>query len=488
VTTTVLAGGRVIDPASGRDEMTDVLLDGDRVAAVGPALRGDTTIDVAGLLVGPGFVDLHSHVQSVAGQRLQAFDGVTTSLELEAGLYPVEAAYAAAAAEGRPLHYGFSASWGGARAAVLLGHGVQSDVVAALAVLGEPEWQRDSSPAELDRWLGLLREEIGAGALGVGILQGYAPRTDPREFLAVARVAADLGVPTYTHVRELVEADPTTPIDGSEEIVRAAAETGARMHHCHVGSTSRRHVDRVLRLLERATNEGSRVTVETYPYGAGATGIGAAFLAPERLGAWDLTPSSLVLLPSGERIADAARLGEVRATAPGTACIVEFLDEDDPADRALLDAALAFPDAIVASDAMPVLWADGSFDSREWPLPSGGSTHPRTAGNFTRTLRRMVRETGTWTWVEAFRRCSSLPARLLDEVAPAARGKGWLGPGADTDLVVLDPAAVTDVATYLDPARPSAGVRHLLVAGTPVIRDGELLGDAYPGRALRGQH
>ncbi len=153
-----------------------------------------------------------------------------------------------------------------------------------------------------------------------------------------------------------------------------------------------------------------------------------------------------------------------------------------------LGVALAFPDAIVASDAMPVLWVDGSYDSREWPLPPGGSTHPRTAGTFTRTLKRMVRETGAWTWVEAFRRCSWLPARLLDDVAPAARGKGWLGPGADADLVVLDPTAVTDVATYLDPARPSTGVRHLLVAGTPVIRDGALLCDAYPGRALRGQH
>jgi N-acyl-D-aspartate/D-glutamate deacylase len=99
----------------------------------------------------------------------------------------------------------------------------------------------------------------------------------------------------------------------------------------------------------------------------------------------------------------------------------------------------------------------------------------------------MVRETGTWSWVEAFRRCSYLPARVLDEVAPAAVAKGHLAPGADADLVVLDPDVLTDTATYLDPTSPSVGVRHLLVAGTPVVRDGALVPDAYPGRPLRGE-
>ena len=166
---------------------------------------------------------------------------------------------------------------------------------------------------------------------------------------------------------------------------------------------------------------------------------------------------------------------------------MEFLDENDPNDRALLQRALAYPDSIVASDAVPIFFGDGGTDTRTWPLPKGASTHPRTAGTFTRALRTMVREAGLWTWLEAFRRCSFLPARLLDDVAPAARAKGQLGVGADADIVVLDPSTVTDTATYLDPTSTSVGIRHLLVGGTAVVRDGEMIQDAYPGQPLRGE-
>lgn len=486
----LLRGGRVVDPGSGTDEIQDVLVANGRISEVGVNLtapQGADVLDVSGLVVGPGFIDLHSHVHSIAGQRLQALDGVTMALDLEAGLMPLEQAYREAAEQGRPLHYGFSASWGIARAAVLADFEPSASIVKAMAVLGDPRWQATSTPDQLASWLGMLRQELAAGALGIGVLMGYAPQTDPAEYLAVAALAAEAGVPTYTHIRELVEANPDVPIDGAEELVRAAAETGAAMHHCHVNSTSRRHVDRVLDTITRAREAGSNVTVEAYPYGAGSTGIGAFFLAPERLAAWGLKPSSLVLLPSGERIADDVRLREVREQTPGMACVVEFLDEDDPVDRELLQRSLAYPDAMVASDAMPVYWPDGTTETRTWPLPKGGSTHPRTAGTFARTMRTMVRESGIWTWLEAFRRCSFLPARLMDDVAPAARAKGHLGVGADADIVVLDPSAVTDTATYLDPTSTSAGVRHLLVGGTAVVRDGELVQDAYPGQPLRGE-
>ena len=330
MSTTILHGGRVIDPASGTEAVADVVVRGDRVARVSPVPvlePGATVIDVSGLVVGPGFVDLHCHAQSVAGQRLQAFDGVTTGLELKAGLMPVGRAYAEAGAAGRVLNFGFSASWAQARGQVLAGVAPTATFGGLEALLGDPDWQRSSSPAELAAWLGLLTGELAAGALGVGVLLGYAPRSEPGEYLAVARLAAAVGAPAFTHVRELMEVDPGTPVDGPGEVALAAAETGAAMHHCHVNSTSKRHVDRVLATLEKARAAGSQVTVEAYPYGMGSTSVGAFFLAPGRLRAAGLTPSSIVLLGTGERIADerrprtaAARLPSRTPSSPATRC------------------------------------------------------------------------------------------------------------------------------------------------------------------------
>ncbi|TBR16932.1 MAG: D-glutamate deacylase, partial [Chitinophagaceae bacterium] len=145
MTDLLLRGGRVLDPGTGTDEVRDLLVRDGRVVALGPDLvapEGAAVLDVTGLVVGPGFVDLHSHVHTIAGQRLQAFDGVTTALDLEAGLMPLERAYREAAEQGRPLHYGFSASWGAARAQVLAGIEPDASIVNSLKVLGEPRWQR----------------------------------------------------------------------------------------------------------------------------------------------------------------------------------------------------------------------------------------------------------------------------------------------------------------------------------------------------------
>lgn len=488
---TLIRGGRVIDPGSDTDAVRDILCSHGRIAAMGTGLRAPehaSIVEASGLIVGPGFVDLHSHVHSIAGQRLQAMDGVTTALDLESGLMPVRDAHRRAATEGRPLNYGFSASWAQARAYAHWGLPPSADFRVSLQLLGDPRWQRSSSPVERRRWLDRLESELSEGALGIGMLIGYAPDSDPDEYLDVARLAARAGAPTFTHVRELVEANPATLIDGSVELVRAADTTGATMHHCHVNSTSGRHVERVLTLFDASRAAGSRVSVEAYPYGSGSTAIGARFLAPEKLPGMGITPSAITLIESGEQLTDEAHLRHVRETDPAAPCIIAFLDEEDPYDRAHLRRSLAYPDSIVASDAMPVTWISPGrpprFDSDAWPLPRGGRTHPRTAGTFSKSIRLMVRESSSWSWLEAFRRCAFLPARVLDEISPAMRRKGHLGVGADADIVVLDPNALTDRATYRDPTRTSHGVRHLLVHGDAVVRGGELLPDAFPGQGI----
>jgi dihydroorotase-like cyclic amidohydrolase len=481
----VLRGGRVIDPESALDEVRDVGIVGRRVESISRVpLEGDTVVDVSGRVVAPGLIDLHSHAQTLAGRRLHACDGVTTVLDLEAGRAPVRRAYERDAQLGSPVHYGFSVSWAAARMEVLAGVPPDGGLERILDHMADAAWQRAASATELDAIVERLRDGIGDGAIGIGLLMGYAPGVDPVEYTAVARLASTAGVPTFTHSRDLAETSPSVRIDGAEEVVRAASETGAHMHYCHINSTSARHLDRVHRLVERCRSDGATVTTEAYPYGSGSTAIGAVFLSPERLAARGLDATRLTYLPTGERVADAGRLLELRAADPGGLVIFDFMDDDDPGDHAILRRALQFDGAIVASDGMPPVWKDPALDRLTWPLPPAAVTHPRTAGCFSRALR-LWREERT-ALVEALRRCTLLPARVLEGCVPAMRTKGRLHAGADADVVVFDSDRISDQASYQDSTRPSTGIIHVLVDGTFVVRDEHLVVDALPGRGLRG--
>ena len=484
----VIRGGRVIDPESGRDELADVQICGGRVTAIGKDLApGGAELDATGHVVTAGFIDLHSHVNGIPGLRLQALDGVTTALELEAGVAPVAAAYRQAAAEGRPVNFGFATSWALARMEAVAGVQLDGRLGTFLHNIARPDWQQPATRAQIANMLARLSADIADGALGIGILVGYAPASDPAEYLHVAGLAAQAGVPTFTHARDMIEMVPGAAVDGAEEIVRAAGETGAHMHYCHLNSTSQRHVDRVLDLVGRAQRAGSRVTTEAYPYGSGMTGIGAAFLAPERLGERGLTPQSLTYAPTGEQVGSDDRLRELRATDPGGLVIIPLLDEDDPDDLRMLLSSLTFPDAIVASDAMPLTWSGEPPDPMAWPLRDDAVTHPRTAGTFCRALRLLAGPGGPLGLTETLRRCSLLPARALQDHVPAMRRKGRLQEGSDGDVVVLDPAAAGDQATYTASTRPSAGIRHVLVNGAPVVREHQIVPDALPGLPVRAQ-
>jgi len=484
----VLRGARTLDPETGLDAVCDVAIDDSTIAAVavgGSAeLRGVRELDLTGLVLAPGFIDLHSHCRDYPSRALQVCDGVTTALELEGGEADVDRAYTSMAAEGSPNHYGFSVSWALARMAAC-GLDVRDGLESFLRHIGAADWHRGLSDRESSMMLDALREGVADGALGIGVLLGYCQEAPGAEYLDVARLAADERSATFTHVRELSR--PDSGLFGAAEVVTAALATGAHMHLCHINSTSTRHVDRVHALLQRGRDQGLRISTEAYPYGAGCTGIGAGFLAPENLVNEGISPDDIRYLPTGERVSTVERLAELRAQDPGGLAVIDFLHETDPNDLGFLTRALLWTDTAVASDAMPlVVPKGGNGANATWPISADVLTHPRTAGTFSRVLRWYVRELRVLDLPEAIRRCTLVPAEILRGIAPGMARKGRIQVGADADLVAFDPEAVSDQATYDAPTRTSAGVCHVLVAGIPVVADGVLDTQARPGRPVRG--
>jgi hypothetical protein len=259
--------------------------------------------------------------------------------------------------------------------------------------------------------LAALGSELAEGALGIGVLLGYCEEASAAEYLDVTAVAADTRTATFTHVRAL--ARPDSGMFGAAEVVTAALGTGAHTHLCHINSTSTRQIDRVHALLERGRGQGLRITTEAYPYGAGCTGIGAAFLAPDNLVNESLVPEDIRYLPTGERVSSIERLAELRALDPAGLAVIDFLRESDPTDLGYLTRALLADDTAVASDAMPLVVPTGSS---QWPIAPDVLTHPRTAGTFSRVLRWYVRELRVLDLPEAVRRCTLVPAEILRDV------------------------------------------------------------------------
>jgi N-acyl-D-glutamate deacylase len=477
----VIRNGRVIDPESGLDGVHDVGVRGGRIAAIAKEqLAGQQVLDATGLIVAPGFIDLHSHGWQLLGARVQAHDGVTTALDLEGGVASVTAFYNRIAEGGWPINYGASASWAHARTAEVRGMPAETPMAGNLTDFGR------QGPASQELMRGLrarLERELDEGALGIGILLGYAPRTGREEFVELNRWAAARGVPTFAHLRFVANLE--APDQSFQEALAVAAATGVHLHLCHVNSMAGRFARQILAAIAKAQTQGLRVTVEAYPYGAGSGAIGAAFLQGDSLARQGMKKEDL--LRDGKALT-AEEFDRLQKVAPRTRVVIPFLNSDtDPNDRAILEASVLFPGGAIASDAAP--W---TIDHRAplmfadiWPLPETAFAHPRSAGTFSRFLRVYVRERQAISLPDALAKTSLIPARILEKSVPQMRSKGRIAKGMDADLVVFDMATISDGATYEKPAQISAGIRHVIVGGVPVIENGVLDPSRRPGRPVR---
>jgi N-acyl-D-glutamate deacylase len=241
-------------------------------------------------------------------------------------------------------------------------------------------------------------------------------------------------------------------------------------------------------MIRNAQEAGLPITTEAYVWGAGNSGIGAAEFNPddiqERLGVqW----SDLTLSKNLHDFTSKEDFVKARTESPSDMVIIHFLREDDrPEDAALLDMSVLYPGAAICTDAIAWSKPDGSlYWGKEWPLPDDVSNHPRAAGNYTRFLRKWVRERPMLSWMDAMRHCSLNACNILETAAPQMKKKGRIQEGMDADIVVFDPDTVTEKATFQEPRLLSEGMKHVMVNGTLIIRDEILDTDAMPGRAVR---
>ena len=460
----VILGGRVIDPESGLDAIRNVAIaDGTIVAITEQPLEGEQSIDASGLVVAPGFIDLHAHGQDPVSNRLQAADGVTTALEMEIGVYPVSAWLASRDGEA-VINYGATVSHVGARIKLFhdidVGSWALSDPTDPnrVRLMHDTDYAYKATTAEeLERLEAMMVNGIRDGGLGFGFGITYSPGASREEIFRLFEIAKREDVPIYVHVRG---ENSGGTLGAFQEVIANAASTGASLHIVHMNSSANELARTTLKMIRGAREQGLDVTTESYPYTAGSTRLESA-LFDSWQGLSDEEYGRLQWVLTGERL-DAASFERFRKE--GGWVIIHGRSEETN------EWIVAQPDVIAASDGIPFLH---------------GPAHPRGAGTYSRILSHYVREQRALSLMDALSKMTILPAQRLEGAAQQMRKKGRVQVGTDADLTLFDPETVIDRSTYEKGDVPSAGIIHVLVGGTFVVRDSEIIDDVFPGRAIR---
>jgi dihydroorotase len=440
----VIRGGHVMDPASKLDAVRNIGLTGGRIALITTqAIRGRDTVDARGLVVAPGFIDLHAHGQTPETYRFQSLDGVTTALELELGTSDVPAWYRERSG-GERINYGVSI--GHIKVRMLVMHDSGSVMPVSDGAY------RAASPAQIGEIAKRIEIGLTEGAVGIGAGFPYTPAATRDELLAVFRVAAMTKTPLHVHIRP--------GVTGLNEALSLAGETNASLHVVHINSAGLAETPVMLEMISDARAHGRDVTTEAYPYDAGMTEIQSATIQDTYRAAPAERLAELEWPRTGERL---NRESFERYSRIGGPVVVHTNAEP------MVAVAINSPLTIIASDAY-------------W---QSGTGHPRTTGTFSRVLGRYVREAHSLSLMEAIRKMTLMPAQRLEARVPAMRQKGRLRVGADADITILDPATVVDRSTYREPSLSPVGVQHVIVNGVSVVANGRAVEGVAPGKAIR---
>ncbi|MBV9758995.1 MAG: amidohydrolase family protein [Acidobacteriaceae bacterium] len=443
----VIANGRAIDPETKLDAIRNVAISGGRIAAISEApLEGKTEIDAHGLVVTAGFIDLHQHGQTPENYGFKARDGVTTALEMEVGVSPVNPWYAAR--EGKSL-INFGATAGHIPARMQVFHDSGTFLPRDTAV------HSPADAGQLAAILTRLREGLDEGALGIGMGIAYVPAATREEIFRVFQLAAARKTTIYVHLRSSGPVEPGG-IDALQEVLADAASAGASLHVVHITSTELRQTPAALEMIHSAARHNLDFTTEAYPYTAGMTDLASAIFSEgwqARNGGIDF--HDLQWAATGERLTAESF---ARYRREGGMVAIHSIPEE------IVRIAMADPEVMIASD--------GILDH--------GKGHPRAAGTYARVLGKYVREEHALSLMDALRKMSYLPAQCLN-----LSTKGRLQVGSDADIVVFDPGRVTDRATFENPAQYSEGIPYVMVNGVWVVKGGQLQPNVFPGRGLR---
>ncbi|MDB0009530.1 amidohydrolase family protein [Luminiphilus sp.] len=457
----VIQNGRVIDPESQLDSVRSVGIRDGRVAAISDKpLDAAQVIDATGLVVSPGFINLHSHSAAEAGYRLELLDGVTTVLELEAGTFPI-ARFGQQLGDAPLTHFGASVGHAWIRMLVIDPQALSDIATTGKVDISGRAFTQSATVEQRAQIRSMIEQELLAGGLGIGFLLDYMTRAvDGAERDMVFAVAAQHEVPVFVHVRRGIDGDPA----GLDEVIAAAELTGAAVHICHLNASAMSGVTQWLDKIDAARARGVDVTTEMYPWTAGSAMISSDVFSRDWRTIFSIDYSDVQWAETGEWLTE-ERFAHYRQTRPGGQTAHHYID------AAWNQAALSRDHVMVASDAMPLM----NYDRKV--VPNGAGTSSRVLGHY-------VREQNWLTLSDAIARLSLLPARRMAPFAPAFARKGRIQVGADADLVIFDPKTVAARATYLEPFLTPNGIHSVVVAGRVSAQHGQLLDTVGAGTQI----